>query len=199
MGNCNSSNQIFPETNQFFPENDLNEIRTVVIANELPDDIKIIFINDLAHRLRQMIERGDRTIFVNRSGSICKDNLCYRIINKMDVVEEVFRLAGSTDSWSRTECETYTIFRKVINSTKPSEIEVLPTHIANQIMRTAIEKEEQCSIMFAPLSEETVVLTSCGHLFSKEGLTTWFQTRSVMEHNCPTCSKHVLKVHSLSV
>jgi len=73
----------------------------------------------------------------------------------------------------------------------------IPTHIANQTMRAAIEKEEQCSIMFAPLSEETVVLTSCGHLFSKEGLTTWFQTRSLLEHNCPTCSKHVLKVHSL--
>ena len=183
---------------------------TIERPDDLPGSVRSLFIERVVRHILSQIQGNFSRFNLFVSDKMKVKNVLsgeitvYKIQCILSILPEALQRLPTRELWSYTvEKDDYGrriyVFRKIFNSrqTQPSEIEVLPTHIANQTMRSAIEKEEQCSIMFAPLSEETVVLTSCGHLFSKEGLTTWFQTLSVMEHNCPTCSKHVLKVHSL--
>jgi hypothetical protein len=171
---------------------------------DLPEDIKTQYINKLSRYVSYKLTINQWLFELYDTDCITVNGTTYQIDSIIGVIPEVIQNFQIKSLWTcsinydRRYGHTI-IFRRVLNTEWLMDRDGIPTHIANQTMRTAIEKEEQCSITFAPLNEETVVLTSCGHLFSKEGLTTWFQTRSVMEHNCPTCSKHVQKVHSLSL
>ena len=58
-----------------------------------------------------------------------------------------------------------------------------PKRIIDTIIRDAIQKEELCPILYEPLQENGCILTSCFHIFSKEGFTEWSKKSS----ECPTC------------
>jgi ankyrin repeat protein len=55
--------------------------------------------------------------------------------------------------------------------------------IIDAIVKISIDKNENCPISLEPLKKESVVLTSCFHVFNKEPADIWFNTNSI----CPTC------------
>ena len=63
-----------------------------------------------------------------------------------------------------------------------------------KIIQAAIKNEEECAITLEPLTYSSVV-TTCGHVFSKEGLLSWISkriTRSSFKQTvfaCPLCKQ----------
>jgi len=55
------------------------------------------------------------------------------------------------------------------------------------ILHKAIEEHSECVITLEPLTYASVV-TSCGHVFSKEGLQSWIRSRS-NAFDCPLCKQ----------
>ena len=68
---------------------------------------------------------------------------------------------------------------------QPKQINTLsiPKHVTDLIIQTTIQKGETCPILHDPLQENGCILTSCFHIFSKEGFTEWSKKSS----ECPTC------------
>ena len=59
----------------------------------------------------------------------------------------------------------------------------LPKRIIDSIIRDAIINKETCPILQEPLQENAYILTTCFHVFSKEGFAEWSKKSS----ECPTC------------
>lgn len=174
---------------------------TQMFWNDVPYNLRDRIVNEYITKYRVSIETKYR--FTTNAWHHYKDEATGRhhIIAITEIMYCVLRTLKSQQSfYPEARFDRNFIEFHLIISGRSSDIipsEVIPTHIAQSVMRTAIEKGDTCPILLTPLTEETAVLTSCGHLFSKEGLTSWF-TSKPLEHNCPTCSKHVTKIHSLS-
>jgi len=66
-----------------------------------------------------------------------------------------------------------------------SRISVYPAHIKQLIIADSIQKNECCSITGDPISQENACITTCGHVFTRTGLTGWFTSSS--NSICPIC------------
>ena len=62
-------------------------------------------------------------------------------------------------------------------------IQPLPPHVANVCIQRAIVAGDVCGIMQEPLEAASAVVTSCGHVFTREAVQTWLTLRNT----CPTC------------
>ena len=60
-----------------------------------------------------------------------------------------------------------------------------PAHIINIIIADSIQRNECCVITSDIISHENACITSCGHVFTRSGLTEWFASSS--NHICPIC------------
>ena len=67
-----------------------------------------------------------------------------------------------------------------------SRISVYPAHIKQLIIADSIQKNECCSITGDPISQENACITTCGHVFIKDGLTKWLEMPS-SNQACPVC------------
>ena len=63
----------------------------------------------------------------------------------------------------------------------------IPSHILRCFVESAIQKNEVCPITLDALVMGNVAMTSCGHLFEKEALSSSLSTSNV----CPTCRADV--------
>ena len=68
---------------------------------------------------------------------------------------------------------------------KPASSTHIPPHIALVAIQTAVANGDICSITFEPLQQADAVITSCGHIFSSEGLKLAFERKPNV---CPMCS-----------
>ena len=69
-------------------------------------------------------------------------------------------------------------------STKPAK-KGLPAHVANIVLGDAISKNEVCPISSETITRENASVTSCGHVFCKSSLDTWFNIKD----ECPVCKQ----------
>ena len=184
------------------PQEPQNLIVKVATPYDLPEDVRIEFITRITNKVKRQLENRGARFDLYSAGVVIWDQTQYQIDSVLPILPEVLEQLPEKDLWSYTVHQQnglpLLVFRKIFNSSILSSSSEIPTHIAQSVIRTAIEKGDTCPILLTPLTEETAVLTSCGHLFSKEGLTSWF-TSKPLEHNCPTCSKHVTKLHSLQL
>jgi hypothetical protein len=61
----------------------------------------------------------------------------------------------------------------------------LPQHIVNSYIQTLLQAGETCPISMEPLTQESSVITPCGHAVSKDAAVHWIQGA----HSCPVCRK----------
>jgi hypothetical protein len=73
----------------------------------------------------------------------------------------------------------------VVVPVSTSRISVYPAHIKQLIIADSIQKNECCSITGDPISQENACITTCGHVFTRTGLSGWF--RSSSNSICPLC------------
>jgi hypothetical protein len=75
-------------------------------------------------------------------------------------------------------------------STRPSKPakKGLPAHVANIVLGDAISKNEVCPISSEAITRENASVTSCGHVFCKDSLETWFNIKD----ECPVCKQTCL-------
>jgi len=71
----------------------------------------------------------------------------------------------------------------LLESTGPS---LFPSHIKKLILTDSINKNEACSITGESINQENACITSCGHVFTKSGLSRWFSMAS-SNQSCPIC------------
>ena len=62
---------------------------------------------------------------------------------------------------------------------------VYPPHIKQLILADSIQKNECCAITGDPISQENACITTCGHVFTRIGLTGWLSVSS--NQSCPVC------------
>lgn len=67
---------------------------------------------------------------------------------------------------------------------KPKHDFVVP-HVIGVLIKDAIACEQICPVTHAPIDTENACVTSCGHIFSKEGIL----HALVVKDECPICSK----------
>ena len=67
--------------------------------------------------------------------------------------------------------------------TKLQLLKLPPKHVMNDILQLAVQKGDICPILHEPLQENGCILTTCFHIFSKEGFAEWSKKSS----ECPTC------------
>jgi hypothetical protein len=65
---------------------------------------------------------------------------------------------------------------------KPSK-SVIPTFVANALLKQAIADHETCPISMDDFQAGSTAITPCFHLFSSEALLTWLKTNAT----CPVC------------
>jgi len=61
--------------------------------------------------------------------------------------------------------------------------QTLPKRIYELITHDFISKGEECSIAMETVTQETIAITSCFHIFTKDAIQRWIQTEST----CPQC------------
>jgi hypothetical protein len=66
-----------------------------------------------------------------------------------------------------------------------SEPCIYPPHIKQLIISDSIHKNESCVITCELISQENACITTCGHVFTKSGLTQWLSVSS--NKSCPIC------------
>jgi hypothetical protein len=66
-----------------------------------------------------------------------------------------------------------------------SIIPVFPGHIKQLILADSISKNESCAITGESINQENACITTCGHVFTKDGLTRWLSVSS--NQSCPIC------------
>lgn len=59
----------------------------------------------------------------------------------------------------------------------------LPKHVQDILLADAVRTKKDCPIAMEPITSENGSVTSCGHIFTKEALSNWLQTRDT----CPEC------------
>ena len=69
-----------------------------------------------------------------------------------------------------------------------SRISLYPAHIKQLIIADCIQKNEYCAITGDLISQENACITTCGHVFTRSGLTGWFTSSS--GSICPICRQH---------
>ena len=70
----------------------------------------------------------------------------------------------------------------------------LPKRIYEIITHDFISKGEECSIAMEPVTHETIAITSCFHIFTKDAIQRWIQTEST----CPQCRAEDIFVYSVA-
>lgn len=68
-------------------------------------------------------------------------------------------------------------------TTPPIARPSLPPHIVQILLEKAEAEETLCPITASPITVASGVVTSCGHIFDREGLETWFEQADT----CPEC------------
>ena len=63
-----------------------------------------------------------------------------------------------------------------------------PPHIKRLVIADVISRNEACPIMAEPLTHENACMTTCGHVFTKEGIDRWLITPS-SKKQCPICKQ----------
>ena len=63
-----------------------------------------------------------------------------------------------------------------------------PPHIKRLVIADVISRSEACPIMAEPLTHENACMTTCGHVFTKEGIDRWLATPS-SKKQCPICKQ----------
>ena len=61
--------------------------------------------------------------------------------------------------------------------------ESLPLHVVIILKENAIKNGDTCPISFETITKENSIVTSCGHIFTKDAFKTWGRS------TCPTCRK----------
>ena len=64
-----------------------------------------------------------------------------------------------------------------------------PPHVKNIIISDSIRRGDICPILSETLTENNAVVTTCGHVFTSNGINTWLSL-SRSNNQCPVC-KHV--------
>lgn len=59
----------------------------------------------------------------------------------------------------------------------------LPKHVIKILLERAEEEQIQCPITGNPITVETGAVTTCGHIFERIGIETWF----TQSYTCPEC------------
>jgi hypothetical protein len=72
--------------------------------------------------------------------------------------------------------ETYRVFLTYSRN-------VIPRHLYYMAIERAIEKKEDCIVTFDAITWDNAVMTSCGHVFSKDGL----EKALACSDKCPVC------------
>jgi hypothetical protein len=62
---------------------------------------------------------------------------------------------------------------------------IYPPHIKQLIIADSISKNESCVITGDSINQENACITTCGHVFTNSGLTTWLSVSS--NQSCPLC------------
>ena len=72
--------------------------------------------------------------------------------------------------------------------TAPTELirHIFPPHVKHLIIADSIHRNECCAITGDPISQENACITTCGHVFIKDGLTKWLEMSS-SNQACPVC------------
>jgi hypothetical protein len=68
-------------------------------------------------------------------------------------------------------------------TTPPIARPSLPPHIVQILLEKAEAEETLCPITASPITVASGVVTSCGHIFDREGIETWFEQADT----CPDC------------
>ena len=63
---------------------------------------------------------------------------------------------------------------------------IYPAHIKQLIITDSIQKNESCVITGDTISQENACITTCGHVFTRSGLTGWHSMPS-SNQSCPVC------------
>lgn len=63
---------------------------------------------------------------------------------------------------------------------------IYPPHVKHLIIADSIHRNECCAITGDPISQENACITTCGHVFIKDGLTKWLEMPS-SNQACPVC------------
>ena len=66
-----------------------------------------------------------------------------------------------------------------------SRTSLYPSHIKQLIIADSISKNEACPITDESITQENACITTCGHVFTKSGLTRWLSVSS--NQSCPVC------------
>jgi hypothetical protein len=64
----------------------------------------------------------------------------------------------------------------------------LPAHITKLVLADSISKNETCPITCDPINQENGLVTSCGHVFSKDAIKHWLTLPS-SKGECPVCKQ----------
>lgn len=62
---------------------------------------------------------------------------------------------------------------------------LFPVHVKQLIIADSIQKKECCVITGDSISQENACITTCGHVFTRSGLTRWLSVSS--NQSCPVC------------
>ena len=85
---------------------------------------------------------------------------------------------------------SYSTSRSTSTSTSTStsrpispSVDTLPLHVVIILKETAMKNGDTCPISFEPITMANSIVTSCGHIFTKEAFKMWGK------NTCPTCRK----------
>lgn len=79
----------------------------------------------------------------------------------------------------------YTSLHAVEDQEIKPVISEMPRYVAELLIKDAVKREELCPITMEPITLETTAITSCFHMFERNGIQTWLLTKS----ECPVCKK----------
>ena len=71
---------------------------------------------------------------------------------------------------------------------RPTNPTSIPVHVVTIVIADAIRRNESCPISYDDITKENAVVTSCGHVFAKNAITTWLASPS-SGNLCPVCKR----------
>jgi hypothetical protein len=102
-------------------------------------------------------------------------------------------IPGFMESVSEGSLETLDIlsprlfYPEEVVTPPPRSIASLPPHIVQILLEKAEAEETLCPITASPITVASGTVTSCGHIFDREGLETWLEQADT----CPECRNRI--------
>ena len=118
-----------------------------------------------------------------------RNELMPNVINSTSILNKI-QLMGEWPDATLQSQQAYSTYEPAYQTQQPklTSTPLPPSYVCNLLIEDAIKKEEQCPILYESLTCDNTVVTSCFHVFSREGFAAWRKKST----ECPKCRAQCL-------